>query len=154
MASDINRVILVGRLTRDPELRHIPSGTAIANFSLANNRSYTTGGGEKKEETSFFNCIAWGKLGELIVEYCRKGRRIGVEGRLQQRSWEDQEGKKRSTVEVVVDNFQFLDAKGDDSGSSAPSGGYSTMNEPAPASDYSSSVSTSDNPFSDDEIPF
>lgn len=153
MASDINRVVLVGRLTRDPELRHIQSGTAIANFSIANNRAYTTSSGEKKEETSFFNCIAWGKLGELIVEYTRKGRRIGIEGRLQQRSWEDQEGKKRSTVEVVVDNFQFLDSKGDDS--SPRSGGSAGPDDPGPQpGDYSGGSDINVNPFSDEDIPF
>lgn len=86
MPSDLNRVMLIGRIVRDPELKYIPSGTGVANFSVANGRSYTQSG-EKKESTSFFNCIAWGKLGEIIVQYCKKGQRIGIEGRLQQRSW-------------------------------------------------------------------
>lgn len=153
MASDMNRVMLIGRLTRDPELKRIPSGTPIANFSLANNRTYTTGTGEKKEETSFFNCIAWGKQGEIIVEYCRKGKRIAIEGRLQQRSWDDQDGKKKSTVEIVVDNFQFLDAKGD---TSSPSGSESFGGG---SSQGSGSYNPGPTPFNDshgidDDIPF
>ncbi len=110
MATDMNNVSLVGRLTRDPELKTIPSGTAIATFSIAVNKSYVSNG-EKKEETSFFNCLAWGKKGETMAQYCSKGSRIGIEGKLQQRSWDDKDGNKRSTVEIVVDNFQFLDSK-------------------------------------------
>ena len=110
MASDLNRVALIGRLTRDPELRNTPTGTAVVNFSIANNRSYAVQG-EKKEDVSFIDCIAWSKLGEIIAEYCKKGQKIAIEGRLQQRSWDDTDGKKRSKTEVVIDNFQFLSAK-------------------------------------------
>jgi len=147
MANDLNRVILIGRLTRDPELRYTSSGTAVSSFSIANNRTYVTNG-EKKEQVSYFNCVAWAKTGEVIVQYCKKGQRIGLEGRLQQRSWDDQDGKKRSTVEVVVENFQFLTPKGEVTGdvsydTPAPSG-----NMPGP------SDSNNNNPFSDDDIPF
>lgn len=110
MSNDINTVVLVGRLTRDAELRHTQSGTAVASFSLANNYSYKSDG-DKKEYTSYFNCVAWAGLGEIIAKYCTKGKRIGVTGRLQQRSWEDKDGNKRYAVEIVVDNFQFLDTK-------------------------------------------
>lgn len=130
MASDINKVILIGRLTRDPELKHTQGGTSVCSFSIANNRSYTTNG-EKKEQVSFFNCVAWGKPGEIIAEYMRKGQQIGIDGRLQQRSYDDKDGNKRSVVEIVVDNFQFL---------SRASGGTSEQGQ--------------DNPFSGDEIPF
>ena len=97
--SDINRIIIIGNLTRDPELKYLQSGTAVCNFSIANNKTYNSGG-EKKKETSFFECIAWSKLAETINEYCKKGNRIGIEGRLQQRTWNDTEGKKRSKVEI------------------------------------------------------
>jgi len=137
--TDINKVILIGRLTREPELKYIPSGTAIANFSLASNKSFTQNG-EKKESTSFFNCIAWAKLGEIMAQYCKKGHRIGIEGKLHQRSWEDKDGNKRSVVEIVVDNFQFLDSKkGDDSGDNTE--GNPVPDEQSP-------------PFDDDSIPF
>jgi single-strand DNA-binding protein len=106
MASDINRTILIGRMTKDPELKYTPSGSAVCSFSLACNYSHTSNG-EKKEQVSFFNCIAWAKLGEVITQYCKKGHRIAVEGRLQQRSWE-KDGTKRSVVEIVVEHVQFL----------------------------------------------
>ncbi|MCP4153030.1 MAG: single-stranded DNA-binding protein, partial [bacterium] len=102
-------------------------------------------GGEKKELASFFNCVAWSKLGELIVQYCKKGQRIGVEGRLQQRSWEDQQGNKRSTVEIVVENVQFLSPKAEN-GSQAP--------EATSMPDFADLPEMVDNPFSDDDIPF
>ncbi len=143
MASDLNKIMLIGRLVKDPELRYTQNGTSVSSFSIANNRTYVSGG-ERKEFVSFFNCVAWGKLGELIVQYCKKGHRLGIEGRLQQRSWEDQEGKKRSTVEIVVDNCQFLTPK--EAGESMDAG---------PAPDFSSAQNEIDNnPFSDDDIPF
>jgi single-strand DNA-binding protein len=143
MASDLNKAILIGRLTRDPELRYTQSGTSVCSFSIANNRTYVAGG-EKKEQVSYFNCVAWAKTGEVIAEYCKKGQRIGIEGRLQQRSWDDQEGKKRQTVEVVVDNFQFLSPPSEGSGKSSP-------DVPSPSSDQTPNT---DNPFSDEDIPF
>ncbi len=158
MASDLNRVVLIGRLTRDPELRHTQAGTSIASFSIANNRNYSVQG-EKREEVSFFNCIAWGRLGEVIVEYSRKGHRIAVEGRLQQRSWEDQEGKKRSIVEVVVENMQFLQSRGESTGQggdygSSGSSSESGSREGDSVPDFKNTSNIADNPFSDDDIPF
>ncbi|HPB81076.1 MAG TPA: single-stranded DNA-binding protein [Spirochaetota bacterium] len=145
MASDINRVILIGRMVKDPELRYTQSGSSVANFSIANNRIYTVSG-DRKEYTSFFNCIAWGKLGEAIAQYCKKGQRIGIEGRLQQRTWDDQSGNKRSTVEVVVENFQFLTPK--------PGQEMSSAELSAPSPEHEDISYSNDNPFSDDDIPF
>lgn len=145
MANDLNKVILIGRFTKDPELRYTQSGTAVCSFSVANNRTYVTGG-EKKEQVSYFNCVAWAKTGEIITEYCKKGQRIGIEGRLQQRSWDDQEGKRRFTVEIVVDNFQFLSAPRE----SAPE---ATIDAPASSGPQESSPDM-DNPFSDENVPF
>jgi len=151
MASDLNRVILVGRLTRDPELRYTPSGMAVASFSLANNRSYSTGG-EKKDQVSYFDCVAWSKMGEIITEYCKKGKQIAVEGRIQQRRWDDQDGNKKTKVEIVVENFQFLGGKSQDEEShSEPASGKSYT--PSETS-KSSSQNYEENPFSDDDIPF
>ena len=153
MASDLKRVILIGRLTRDPEIRYTPAGTAVASFSLANSRTYAVTG-EKKEQVSYFDCIAWSKLGEIITEYCKKGHRIAVEGRLQQSRWDDQDGKKRSKVEVVIENFQFLTGKGQ--GDEYPAEARAKTAEPN--HDFSGSGAASggfeDNPFSDDDIPF
>lgn len=149
MAGDINRVYLIGRLTRDPEMSVLQkTSTSITKFSLANNRVFVAGG-EKKDQTSFFNCVAWGKLGELIAEYCRKGHRLAVEGRLQQRSWEDTNGAKRSTVEIVVENCQFLTPKG---GATESAGGDSYYE--GSHSDYAAPSDADHTPFTDDDIPF
>ncbi len=150
MAGDLNRVILIGRLTKDPELRYTPSGTGVANFSIANNRSYAVSG-EKKEQVSYFDCIAWSKLGEIITEYCKKGQKIAVEGRLQQRRWDDQEGNKRSKIEMVVENFQFLSSKGS-GGDDYPQESNTRSSGSMPNLNNNGNID--DNPFSDDEIPF
>ncbi|MCR9143797.1 MAG: single-stranded DNA-binding protein [bacterium] len=123
MANDLNRVQLIGRLTRDPELRQTGSGTAYCRFGIANNRNYTTNG-ERREEVSFFNCVSWGRQAEIINQYCRKGKQVAVDGRLQQRSWEDKEGKKQSSVDVVVENLQMLGAPGDGQGGGGGGGSY------------------------------
>lgn len=107
MAS-LNRVLLIGNLTRDPELRYIPSGSAVATFTLAVNRVYKTQTGEKKEQVSFIRIVVWGRRAEVCGEYLAKGSPVFIEGRLQSRDWETQDGQKRNTVEVVADNVQFL----------------------------------------------
>jgi single-strand DNA-binding protein len=104
----LNKVFLIGRLTRDPELRYTPTGTAVATFGLAVNREYLTKG-EKKEETCYLNLVVWGKQAEICAEYLRKGNLIFVEGSLQYRSWETDEKEKRSVIEVRVERFQFLE---------------------------------------------
>jgi len=122
--ANYNRVILMGNLTRDPELRYTPNGSAVASFSIAVNRRYKVDN-EKREETSFFDIVFFGKPAEIIAEYMKKGRPLLVEGRLQQRRWETDDGQKRSKVEVVGENFQFMGGKPSDdsrpaSGSSDP----------------------------------
>ncbi len=107
MAS-LNKVFLMGNLARDPELRYIPSGTAVTTFTVATNRVYTLASGEKKEESCFVRVVAWARQAELCGEYLSKGSPVFVEGRLQSRSWETPEGQKRSTLEVVAQNIQFL----------------------------------------------
>lgn len=106
--ANLNKVFLIGNLTRDPELRYIPSGTAVATFTVASNRSYTSAAGEKKEEACFVRVVSWARQAELAAEYLTKGSPIFVEGRLQSRSWETPDGQKRSTIEVVAQNIQFL----------------------------------------------
>lgn len=108
MPASLNRVFLIGNLTRDPELRYIPSGQAVTTFTVAVNRAYTAGTGEKKEETSFIRVVVWARRAEVCNEYLKKGSPVFVEGRLQSRSWEAQDGTKRSTIEVVASNVQFL----------------------------------------------
>ncbi|MCX5685941.1 MAG: single-stranded DNA-binding protein [Candidatus Omnitrophica bacterium] len=107
MAS-LNKVFLIGNLTRDPELRYIPSGSAVATFTVAVNRVFKSQAGEKKEQTSFIRIVVWGRRAEVCGEYLSKGSPVFVEGRIQSRDWETQDGQKRNTVEVVADNIQFL----------------------------------------------
>lgn len=111
MARSLNRVQLIGNLTRDPELRYTPSGNAVVSFSLATNRSWTTETGEKKEEADFHRIVAWNKLAELCSQFLTKGRKVYVEGRLSIRSWQGQDGAQRSTTEVVIDDMILLDNK-------------------------------------------
>ena len=108
----LNKVMLIGNLTRDPELRYTPQGTAVCTFGLATNRSWVpSGGGERQEETEFHRIVAWNKLAELCAQLLFKGRKVYVEGRLQTRRWTGQDGQERTTTEVVIDNMIVLDSK-------------------------------------------
>ncbi len=147
MAS-LNRVILIGNLTRDPELRFTPSGSPVAGFGLAVNRTYTNKQGEKVENVDFFNIVVWAKLAELCTEYLKKGRPVALEGRLQSRSWETEDGQKRSVVEVVAENVQFL---GSGQGQGGQGTGERSEGAPAPAGRSESPVEEID---LGDDIPF
>lgn len=107
----LNRVQLIGNLTRDPELRYTPQGTAVCTFGLATNRSWTTDTGEKREEVEFHRIVCWNKLAEVCSQLCTKGRKIYVEGRLATRSWTGQDGQKRTTTEIVIDDMILLDSR-------------------------------------------
>ncbi|MBE7437833.1 MAG: single-stranded DNA-binding protein [Spirochaetales bacterium] len=144
MASDLNKVMLVGRMTRDPELKHTGNGGAYVRFGLANNRNYTAGG-ERKEEVSFFNCVAWGRQAEIIHQYCKKGKQVAIEGRLQQRSWQSQDGQKQNSVDIVVSFLQML---GSAQGGSRDFSEASS--EAPPMDDYSDVHGNMEN----DDIPF
>jgi single-strand DNA-binding protein len=105
----VNKVLLSGRLTRDPELRYTPSGTAVTSFSVASSRSYRGQDGEWKQSVAYVNAVAWGKQAVLVNEYLKKGSAVFLEGRLNSRSWETDEGQKRSVLEVRAERVQFLD---------------------------------------------
>ena len=111
--ANLNKVFLIGNLTRDPELRYIPSGTAVASFGLATNRVYTTSSGEKKQEACFVRVVVWGRTAEICGEYLSKGRPVFIEGRLQYRAWDTPNGEKRSTLEIRAERVQFLGARGE-----------------------------------------
>jgi single-strand DNA-binding protein len=162
--ANLNKVLLIGRLTRDPETRTIKSGTSVVSFGLAVNRTYYKGGdgngqgGEKVEETCFVDVEAWGRTGETIARYTKKGRQLFVEGRLKFDSWE-KEGQRRTKLIVVADTFQFLDSgvggggagggggRGDRDESHAPVGSRSApSSESTPQDDYADPVA--------DDIPF
>ncbi len=123
--ANLNKVMLIGNLTRDPELRHTPKGTAVAEISLAINRVWNNEQGQKQEETTFVEVTLWGRQAELAQQYLTKGRPVYIEGRLQLDSWDDKEtGKKRSKLRVIGENMQFLSSgQGGQSGSGG--GGYS-----------------------------
>lgn len=119
----------MGNLTRDVEMRTTPSGQSVANFSLAVSRSWKGADGQQQEQTSFINCVAWGKPGEIIAQYVKKGNPLLVSGRLDQRSYEDKDGNKRQAVEVVVEDFNFIGGgRSDDGGSSYTPSASSSSN--------------------------
>lgn len=111
MARSLNSVQLIGNLTRDPELRYTPQGTAVCTLGLATNRSWSTDTGEKKEETEFHRLVAWNKLAELCAQLLTKGTKVYFHGRLTTRSWQDQKGEQRTTTEIVVDDMIILSGK-------------------------------------------
>src|SRR5437868_113663 len=149
MAANINRVVLLGNLTRDPELRHTPSGTAVCSLRLAVNTRRKDGAtGEWTEKPNYFDITVWGNQGENCAQYLSKGRPVAIDGRLEWREWEAQDGTKRQAVEVIADTVQFLGGKSD----GAPGGG--TSNEFVPAGATSGADADFGGGGSDDDIPF
>jgi len=139
MAS-VNKVILLGNLGSDPELRYTPSGRAVANFSLATHEQWTNKDGEKEERTEWHRIVAWGRLGEICGEYLSKGSQIYIDGRLQTRAWEDRDGNKRYTTEIIAQTMQML------GGVSRKEGEVSSVEESHPVEEPIS--------IPDDDIPF
>jgi single-strand DNA-binding protein len=111
MARSLNKVQLIGNLTRDPELRYTPSGAAVCTFGLATNRTWSTETGEKKEEVDFHRIVAWRKLAELCSQFLVKGRKVYVEGRLSTRNWTAQDGQQKTTTEIIIEDMILLDSK-------------------------------------------
>ena len=146
MAGDINRVTLVGRLTRDPELKHLPSGSAVLELGLAVNGRKQDASGQWVDKPNFFDVKVFGNQAEMLSQHLAKGRRIGVDGRLDWSSWESQDGGKRSKVEVIAQSVQFLDSRGDSEG-----GGEQFV--PAGAAQTSGGGDFAPSP-TDDDIPF
>lgn len=112
MSRSLNKATLIGNLTRDPEMRYTPQGTAVCTFGLATNRQWTTDSGDKKEEVEFHRIVAWNKLAELCAQLLSKGRKVFVEGRLQTRKWSGQDGVERTTTEIVINDMIILDSRG------------------------------------------
>jgi single-strand DNA-binding protein len=107
----VNKVMLIGNLTRDVELRHTKEGTPVSSFGLATNRNWTQESGEKREETDYHRIVAWGKLAELCEKYLKKGRKVYVEGRLHSHQWTDNEGLQKAVTEIIIDDMVMLDSK-------------------------------------------
>jgi single-strand DNA-binding protein len=153
MSKSINQVILMGNLTRDPELRTTPNGQSVCSFSLAVNRSYTGGDGQQQDSVDYFDVTAWAKLGELVNQYLSKGRKCLVMGRLSQRSWE-QDGQKRSKVEVVANDVTFLDGGGQASGPRGSSDDGAPASRPTPKKNDDVAIEDVDEKIDLSEIPF
>ena len=152
-----SKAIITGNLTRDPELRTTPNGASVCSFSVAVNRVYRASNGEQKEDVSFIDCSAWGKLGEMIGQYAKKGAGVLVSGRLDQRSWEDKNsGQKRSRVEIVVEDFNFTGPANNDRNSGGYSGGNfgggNAVKDDAAAAE--APASDDEEPLDLSEIPF
>ena len=151
--ANLNKVFLMGNLTRDPELRYLPNGTAVTTFTIASNRVYKLPSGEKKQDTTFMRVVVWGRRAETCGEYLSKGSSAFVEGRLQSRNWEGQDGQKRNTVEIVADNVQFLGSPKRDS--AQPNSNKGESQEPldiTPDIDIPSNIETKNK--GEEEIPF
>ena len=140
-----SKAIIAGNLTRDPELRTTPNGATVCSFSVAVNRTFRDASGEQKESVSFIDCSAWGKLGEMINQYAKKGSGVLVSGRLDQRSWEDKtSGQKRSRVEIVVEDFNFAGG--------APGSSSNSSSEPVSEADIPDDIPEEEIDLSD--VPF
>lgn len=113
MARSLNKAQLIGNLTRDPELRYTPAGTAVCTFGVATNRTWVTDAGEKKEDVEFHNIVSWNKLAEICSQILKKGRKVYVEGRLSTRTWTGQDGNQRNRTEIIIDDMIILDSKRD-----------------------------------------
>jgi len=148
---DVNKAIIVGRLTRDPEARTTPSGVAVTSFSVATNFVYKNQEGQKVEQVEYHNIVTWRKLAEIAAQYLQKGRRVLIEGRLQTRNWEANDGTKRQRTEIVADNLIMLDG-GNRGGDAINTGGEGS---PAPAAKTSSPADNGSNEeISVEDIPF
>ena len=149
----VNKVILVGNLGRDPEVRSTPSGQPVASFTLATNRKWKDKNGQRQEQTEWHQIVCWGRQAEVAGQYLTKGKQIYVEGRLQTRSWDDkQTGEKRYRTEVICDNFQMLGSKGDGGGRSS-GGGYGAPND-SYSGPEGGSGGGGGGEIGDDDIPF
>jgi single-strand DNA-binding protein len=145
MANGLNKVILIGNLGRDPEVRYTPGGLAVANFSMATSETWTNKEGEKETRTEWHRIVAWGKLGEICGEYLSKGKQVYIEGRIQTREWEDKEGNKRYTTEIIALQMLMLGSRESaDESRPSPSSDMETPNLPEPPISKTK----------DDDIPF
>ena len=150
-----SKAIITGNLTRDPELRTTPSGSSVCSFSVAVNRTFRDANGEQKDSVSFLDCSAWGKLGETISQYAKKGTSVLVSGRLEQHSWDDKNtGQKRSRVEIVVEDFNFIGGGNREGNSNSYPNSASSSTEPSPESNDSVPDDIPEGEIDLSEVPF
>jgi len=148
--ADYNKVLLMGNLTRDVELKFTPSNQPVANLGIAVNRRYRTKEGENREETTFVDCEAWGRTAEVMNQYLAKGKPVFIEGRLKLDQWQDKDGSNRSKLRVVIENFQFIDSRGGGTGGGEGGGQYAGSAQ----QNAGSSQSAQHQPIEEDDIPF
>jgi single-strand DNA-binding protein len=154
MAGSVNKVILIGRLGKDPEIKSIPSGQTVAKFTIATDERFTDRNGEKQERTEWHNIVAWAKLAEICGQFLRKGKLVYIEGRIRTDSWEDKETKqKRYRTEIIAENMQMLDRKGDEEGGGSYSGGGSYAQKGKSSSGSSDSAGQPPE-MEEDDVPF
>jgi single-strand DNA-binding protein len=153
MAS-FNKVILLGNLTRDPELKHVAGNQAVVELGLAVNRRYRTKDNEEREEVTYVDCEAWGRTAEVLKQYLTKGSPIFIEGRLKLDQWESKEGEKRSKIRVVIENFQFVGSRGEGSGSGGGGGGGYARSGRGASGGGSGGGGGDHVPLPSDDIPF
>src|SRR3954470_11956219 len=151
--ANINRVVLVGNLTRDPELRHTPSGTAVCKLRLAVNTRQKDAQGNWGDKPNYFDVTVWGNQGESCAQYLSKGRPVAVDGRLDWREWDAQDGSKRQAVEIIANSVQFLGSRSDNPGGGGGNGFQAKSDVPADTSDFEG-AGVSSGGSSDDDIPF
>ncbi len=157
MATDFNQAIIMGNLTRDPELRTTPGGQSVASFAVATNRTWQDqASGDKKDSVEFHDVVAWGKLGELVSQYLTKGRRVMVVGRLQTRNWEGTDGAKKSRTEIVANDINFIGGPGDGGGDGGGSseGSYTPRDNKPAQSKKVENQDLGDDEINLDDIPF
>jgi single-strand DNA-binding protein len=142
---DLNRATIIGRLTQDPQLRTTTNGKTVASLSVATNRSWVDQTGTRQDKPEYHDCVLWGKLGEIAGQYLTKGRQVYIEGRLQTRSWEGQDGKKNYRTEIVAENLIMLGGRGGSNDGPVPSAG--NMAPPAPPSTGADEIKVEDIPF-------
>ena len=150
----LNKVMLIGNLTRDPELKSLPSGVKVTSIGLATNRSWKKEDGSKQESTEFHNAVAFGKPAELIAQYCKKGSSLYVDGRLQTRSWDGTDGQKKYRTEIVVENFQFGPRQGGEGASQTHSSDRSSSNPHQPKEKELETIEYPTEDINAEDIPF
>ena len=148
MAGSVNKVILIGNLGKDPEVRHLENGAAVANFSIATSENYKDRKtGEKVSQTEWHNIVAWRGLAEIAEKYLKKGAKVYIEGKLKTRTWQDKEGNNRYSTEVITDSLTMLGSTGESMGSSSPDKPVENESKPSPDQEFSS-------PDENDDLPF
>jgi single-strand DNA-binding protein len=150
----VNKVILVGRLGRDPETRYTGGGQAVANFSLATDESFKSKSGERQKRTEWHKIVVWGKQAEIAQQYLKKGSQIYLEGRIQSREWMDKENQKRTSFEIVATNFRMLGSRGDSMGGGASHGASGGDFDSESHASHPADDQTGPEPVSDEDIPF